>query len=484
LTPENFDKLAILLDRIPQREADLLYLYFIENKRQQDIATIFDVTQAAVSYRLDRGLKRIKFLLDLPSVTTDEMERDLPKVPFRDIDVNILVGMWQTTCQSEVAKQLGLTQGRVRHRFFKAVQVLEEASSKNDLFQPYSKIFSAISKKKFNILREVKLPQWASRGGDRVALGPVLRVSSYQIRSMRIVSPVQLQSQDYSFQYQTPQGVWRWTVRVDLSGAFPTYEVRDVFSPFGLFRDRVPIPGDVVTSMAQAITDLQSAFPPALLVAPLSLTFTVDEGRGLTDPQAVSVTNAGVYGSLLDALISTSAAYVRALPTQLGNLAFNEAGTFDVVVDSTSLLAVSSPYAETLTLQDTSATNSPQVVSVSIVVRSKAHIVLAPSALTFTIVKPLSGPFPVIPNQIFTITNTGAADSLLTFLVQKLTGCGVWISSISPLSGSIAGGSSQIVTVTVTPAQSLPVGTYTEILRVSGYSDNSYQDVTVTLVVT
>lgn len=168
LTPENFDKVALLLDRIPKREADLLYLYFIEKKRQADIALIFDVTQAAVSYRLDRGLKRIKFLLDLPSVSSDQMREDLPYVPFKQIDVDILVGMWETTCQSEVANQLGLTQGRVRHRFFKAVKVLDEAAQRERRFDPYHRVFSAISAKKFNILREVRLPQWANRGGDKV----------------------------------------------------------------------------------------------------------------------------------------------------------------------------------------------------------------------------------------------------------------------------------------------------------------------------
>ena len=168
LTPENYEKVALLLDRIPKREADLLYLYFIEKKRQADIAAIFEVTQAAISYRLDRGLKRIKFLLNLPSLTEDQMREDLPKVPFKTIDVDILVGMWETTCQSEVANRLGLTQGRVRHRFFKAVKVLDDAAERDQLFDPYRQVFSAISQKKFNILREVKLPQWAGRGGDRL----------------------------------------------------------------------------------------------------------------------------------------------------------------------------------------------------------------------------------------------------------------------------------------------------------------------------
>jgi DNA-directed RNA polymerase specialized sigma24 family protein len=161
------DRIAPLLNRIPQREADLIQLYYIQRKRQADIAEIFDVTQAAISYRLDRGLQRIKFLLSIPSVTEDDLRTDLPLV-FKQIDVDILVGMWQTTCQSEVAKQLNLTQGRVRHRFFKAVKTLKDAADRDAKFVPYHKVFNAISSKRFNILREVRLPQWANRGGDEV----------------------------------------------------------------------------------------------------------------------------------------------------------------------------------------------------------------------------------------------------------------------------------------------------------------------------
>jgi DNA-directed RNA polymerase specialized sigma24 family protein len=182
-------RIAPLLDRIPEREADLIFLYFIEKKRQADIATIFGVTQAAISYRLDRGIQRLKFLLNIPQVTEEDLRADLPAIfptklgcPNCEtgadnclicmgskeilVDVEILVGMWMTTCQSEVASKLGLTQGRVRHRFFKAVQTLEDVAKLEEKFQPYQQIFSAVASKKFNILREVKLPQWADRGGD------------------------------------------------------------------------------------------------------------------------------------------------------------------------------------------------------------------------------------------------------------------------------------------------------------------------------
>lgn len=173
-----------LLEKIPDREADIISMYFVANKRQADIAAIFRMTQAAVSYRLARGIKRIRFLIDIPNVTSEEMIEHLsevfPSVPPKSgvrateeigpdnlhVDVHILVNMWITTCQSQVAKELGLTQGRVRFRFFKAVKRLQEAAEENPKYAPYSDIFTKISSKRFNILREVKLPQWAGRDND------------------------------------------------------------------------------------------------------------------------------------------------------------------------------------------------------------------------------------------------------------------------------------------------------------------------------
>lgn len=179
-------QLRPLLERIPEREADIIELYFLMDKRQADIATIFGMTQAAVSYRLARGIKRIKFLLDIPDVSREQMQADLSEIfttrVGKDsqewgsrtidgvhIDVQILLHMWETTCQSVVAHQLNLTQGRVRHRFFKAVARLKEVAAQNAKYEPYSQIFGKISAKGFNILREVSLPQWRGRGGDELA---------------------------------------------------------------------------------------------------------------------------------------------------------------------------------------------------------------------------------------------------------------------------------------------------------------------------
>lgn len=291
-----------------------------------------------------------------------------------------------------------------------------------------------------------------------------------------------LQTQDYAYRFVVSQGYWRWKTRIDVSQTAPMFSVRDIVSPFGQLRDNVPIPGPVVEAMAQSITELQEALAPLILLAPDMLTFTVDQGRGFSDPEEVTVTNTGVYGSLLSPTLTSSASYVQILPAQLGGLAFNEAGVAKVSVDSTSLLAVNSPYAATIIVQDPNATNSPQAVSLAIVVRPLAHIATNVTQLTFYAQIPLTGPYSPIPAQTFTLSNTGPVGSLLVWQAVKLFGV-PWLASYNPVDDELVGGASEQVTVVVQPDPCMVNGTYQETLRISGYSDNFEQDIVITLII-
>lgn len=292
-----------------------------------------------------------------------------------------------------------------------------------------------------------------------------------------------IQSQDYKYAVQVPQGTWRWTTRVDVSQAIVQFEVRDISSPYGLLRDSIPIPGEVVSAMADSINDLKTAFAPSIVFGPTSLTFTLDEGRGFGDPLPLNISNGGVYGSLLSVVVSVNAGYLKVTPSNASSLAFNVSGVVQVSVDSTNLLATASPYLATLTLQDPNATNTPQTVPVTVVVRPKAAITLTPASLSFTAVCTF-GTFPPVPSQTFQIQNTGPAGSALDFKVQKVTGISDWLVSFSPTYGELASSASQTVTVVVAPPANMLPGIYTESLRVSGYSSNSYQDILVTLTIT
>lgn len=270
-----------------------------------------------------------------------------------------------------------------------------------------------------------------------------------------------------------------------MSGFAPLFEVRDITSPFGILRDSIPIPGDVIQAMGDSIAQIQSNFPPTIFIGPpSSLTFTVDEGRGLSTNQSFTVMNTGVYGSLLGVVATTSAGYVLATPATLGNLASNETGIVGIKVDSTNLLASNSPYTASIVLQDADATNTPQSLPVTIVVRPKATVATSVPTLYFTVVKPSVGAFPTVPSQQFLVQNTGVSGSVLNFEVQKLTSLSAdWLAGFAPVTGTLNAATSQIVTVSVAPIQTMMVGTFQETLRISGYSTNTFVDVLIQLTI-
>lgn len=152
------DRIKGLLDQLPEREADFVDLYYFRHINQTDIAALFGVSQPTVCYRLQRATRRIQFLLQLPDITEPELEQAMDEFLEDPLDVKIMVLMWQTTCQSEAAKKLGLTQGMVRHRFKRAVKKMQASEG----MEVYAGMFDTIADN-LNILREVRRPSWDGR---------------------------------------------------------------------------------------------------------------------------------------------------------------------------------------------------------------------------------------------------------------------------------------------------------------------------------
>jgi len=70
------------------------------------------------------------------------------------LDAEIMILMYETTCQSEVAKRLGVSQGLVRHRFIRSLRKMAESSQ----HAHYIDLFEYIAAN-LNILREVAKPR-------------------------------------------------------------------------------------------------------------------------------------------------------------------------------------------------------------------------------------------------------------------------------------------------------------------------------------
>ncbi len=154
----NLERVRDVMNGLPPREADFIQLYFFWHKTQTDIAEIFKVSQPTVCYRLQRATKRIRFVLSLPLVTREELEGVLGGFLTDPEDVQIMLLMFETTCQSAVARRLDITQGKVRHRFMRSTKRMKEIPE----METYAQIFTAISDN-LNMLREVNRPEWDNR---------------------------------------------------------------------------------------------------------------------------------------------------------------------------------------------------------------------------------------------------------------------------------------------------------------------------------
>ncbi len=179
-----------LLLKIPEKEVDLIYMYYILGKGQKQMARILGITQGAVSLRLRKAIKRLQFLVNLPKIDSAEMEEDLilllnngaqkvwcqnchkeyesliTQCPFclnnhltENVEVAIMTRMFETSCQSVVAREVGLSQCGVRHRFLRNLKKIERESKKSSKFKKYYDSLKMISEN-LNILREVEVPRW------------------------------------------------------------------------------------------------------------------------------------------------------------------------------------------------------------------------------------------------------------------------------------------------------------------------------------
>lgn len=161
----SLDDLKPYLAMLPKKEADLILMYHVLKKDQKEIAKILNLSQGGVSHRIARARERLRFLISIPKFTRNELLEDLKSVIEEEIDLVIMWELYRTTCQSQVAEIVGMTQSRVRHRFMKCLRILEEKSQAKPELERYFQAFTQISNN-FNILHEISLPKWEHKNRD------------------------------------------------------------------------------------------------------------------------------------------------------------------------------------------------------------------------------------------------------------------------------------------------------------------------------
>jgi len=165
----SYEEVQPFLTFLPDREVDLIELYYKHRKNQKDIARMFGVTQGAVSSRLSRARTRLQFLRDLPKISDHEIDNRLGGY-FDDIEREIIKCMVRTTCQSKTAEFINqkfnlnddkrrMTQVKVRHRFLKCIEFLSEKMKKEPELKKYHDLLIYIKKNLYK-LHEVKLPHF------------------------------------------------------------------------------------------------------------------------------------------------------------------------------------------------------------------------------------------------------------------------------------------------------------------------------------
>jgi len=162
-----FEDFKPYISKLPQREIDLIEMYFRKEKKQKEIADFFGVTQGAISHRIKRAKKRLLFLRDMPKISEDIKEVLIAH--FNPFEIDLILLMVETTCQSRTAEILNtryklkdkeqMTQVKVRHKFDRYLKKLEKIKKEDVDLETCYKLIVYIQKNLY-MLHEVILPHF------------------------------------------------------------------------------------------------------------------------------------------------------------------------------------------------------------------------------------------------------------------------------------------------------------------------------------
>jgi len=153
------------LQALPPRELNMLFTHDVNRVEQDEVATLHNVRQSNISYRLDRCRNRVQLFVHLNTITSEtSLRARLFDLGLNEQAVRAVIGVVKTTSQTATAEALNISQGSVRHTYATAQGLLEkEEPDSPELF-----LLLEVSRN-FNKLRAIKTQSrwdWKVDGGN------------------------------------------------------------------------------------------------------------------------------------------------------------------------------------------------------------------------------------------------------------------------------------------------------------------------------
>jgi len=214
---------------------------------------------------------------------------------------------------------------------------------------------------------------------------------------------------------------------------------------------------------------------PTITLIPIALSATSVQGLAVSD-QTFTVSNTGTGTLNYTIAVDAGADWLSVSPAS-GDAATSEVDTITISFPTAASLTPA-VYTASITVTDANATNSPQVIPVTLTITEEPTplISLIPVSLAATSVHGLA-----VPDQTFTVSNTGAGT--LNYTLAVAAGAD-WLN-VSPASGDAAASEVDTITVSFPTAASLTPAVYTASITVTdANATNSPQVIPVTLTIT
>lgn len=305
---------------------------------------------------------------------------------------------------------------------------------------------------------------------------------------MTLAMPIFVSGAGFSFTKNSVGGAWSWSISAaNVSGSSQEFSVSDITSPFGrLGNISIPIPGDVITAMAESLSDLQNQLVPSITLVsgtPTSYSITITEGDSSSSVASIPFTNSGAFGSFLTASSTPGSSWLSSSPAVIPGLGKNRQAQFNASVVPSTMLSSLSPYSGYINLQDVNNPSTVIPITFNVIVLPKPEIGVSSS--TVNLVYSMTSGI-VNGAQQSIITNTGPGTSILNFTAAKIQNISPWLSFTPSSSGPLGSGDDAILTFSiVSPNVPMLPGTYTEIVQIASRTAvNSPRSITVVLTVT